>query len=421
MAGLPELIKNFGSIRDYLRDFLVYGFKMRNDYREEKRRSYDDMKHRAECWLGDFVSCDDSVRGRRVSIMVDSGHITENPLYQAYRAKSFTKNDIRLHFFLTDLLTGSAEPMSLAEICDGMSEKYGAAFDTQTVRNKLREYSAEGIVEARRCGNSMMYSFTGDTVSSFTDELPGLPDALAFFSEVPGFGVVGNTMLRAAGMKNTVFLVKHNYIVHALEEEVLLELISAIKNGQAVEAKVTGTYRRAKQSEPAEVKLVPLQIACSVQTGRRFLTAYDTENGRFSSYRLDFICEVGAPVFCKEYDEICAEYRKRLDRCFGVSFNCPETDVTPLVMTIAVGEDEDFILRRLEREQRCGTLEKAGDGLYRLTFDVDDPIEIMHWAKTLIGRTVSIEGGARSIRETYRDDIERMYRMYGGDGDDSVQ
>lgn len=36
-----ELIKNFNKIRDYMRDFYVYGFKSRDDYTKKSTRSYD--------------------------------------------------------------------------------------------------------------------------------------------------------------------------------------------------------------------------------------------------------------------------------------------------------------------------------------------------------------------------------------------
>ena len=46
-----ELIKNFNKIRDYMRDFYVYGFKSRDDYTKKSARSYDDEKRRIESWL----------------------------------------------------------------------------------------------------------------------------------------------------------------------------------------------------------------------------------------------------------------------------------------------------------------------------------------------------------------------------------
>ncbi len=104
-------------------------------------------------------------------------------------------------------------------------------------------------------------------------------------------------------------------------------------------------------------------------------------------------------------------------RVFGVSFGSLQggNDAEPLRLTIRANpETEQFILRRLEREKRCGVLTQECAGQYTLVFDVIDPNEIMHWAKTLIGRIVSVEGGTAMLRERFADDIRRMQAMYGG-------
>lgn len=47
-----ELIKNFDRIRDYMRQFYVYGFRSRNAYDKKSARSYDNGRRRIESWLG---------------------------------------------------------------------------------------------------------------------------------------------------------------------------------------------------------------------------------------------------------------------------------------------------------------------------------------------------------------------------------
>ena len=51
-----ELIKNFQSIRDYMRQFYVYGFKSRSEYDVKSARTYDDVRRRMESWLGEYMS-----------------------------------------------------------------------------------------------------------------------------------------------------------------------------------------------------------------------------------------------------------------------------------------------------------------------------------------------------------------------------
>ena len=47
-----ERVKNFNRIRDYMREFYVYGFKSRDEFTKKSARSYDDEKRRLESWLG---------------------------------------------------------------------------------------------------------------------------------------------------------------------------------------------------------------------------------------------------------------------------------------------------------------------------------------------------------------------------------
>ena len=51
-----ELIKNFERIRDYMREFYVYGFKSREEYDAKSARSYDNERRRIESWMGDYMS-----------------------------------------------------------------------------------------------------------------------------------------------------------------------------------------------------------------------------------------------------------------------------------------------------------------------------------------------------------------------------
>ena len=100
MSEFSELIKTFSRTRGYVRDFFIYGCKVRSDFKQKHPRSYDDERRRVNNWLSDYIQSDDSQRGRQIMISVDSGHILENPLYQAYYARSFTDKFILLHFLL---------------------------------------------------------------------------------------------------------------------------------------------------------------------------------------------------------------------------------------------------------------------------------------------------------------------------------
>ena len=233
MAGFSELIKNFDKTRDYVRDFFIYGCKVRSDFDRKSIRTYGDEKRRVESWMGDYMRYDDSLRGRSVSISVDSGHIPENPLYNAYYSKSFTDNDIRLHFLLTDILQ-DGQSRTLKELVDSLNAEYEQLFDEQTVRNKLREYVDEGIIIAKKQGKTLYYSLSRDTADDFVREYKGLDDALRFFSETQHFGIIGNSLLKMLGFENDIFFIKHNYIIHTLEDILIPDILTAINEKRSI-------------------------------------------------------------------------------------------------------------------------------------------------------------------------------------------
>ena len=61
-----ELIKNFSRIRDYMRQFYVYGFRNRSEYRQKSARSYDNERRRIESWMGDYMSFRQDESGKAV-------------------------------------------------------------------------------------------------------------------------------------------------------------------------------------------------------------------------------------------------------------------------------------------------------------------------------------------------------------------
>ncbi len=411
MAGFSELIKSFDKTRDYVRDFFIYGCKVRNDFQSKSSRTYDDEKRRVESWLGDYIHTDNSQRGKKVSISVDSGHISENPLYKAYQSKSFTDNDIKLHFLLIDILS-DGEQLSLKELVNRLDEDYGELFEEQTVRNKLKEYADEGVFIKEKQGKTDYFSLSPDTAENLFAEYGGLDSAVKFASEAGVFGVVGNSLLKGAGLKNDIIFNKHNYIVHTLEDEIMLDIVSAIEEKRCITFESFGKNREGK---PLEFGGVPFRILSSMQTGRRYLAMYNPEYRRFNSVRLDSIKSVEQGEICDSYDELLALYIKNEQKCFGVSFG-NRNDlgyVEPIKLTIYADEKtEDYIVNRLEREKRCGAVEHVSENTFAFTADVFDPNEIMQWAKSFIGRIISVEGGTEEIRSKFYNDIERMNKVY---------
>ena len=119
-----ELIKSFDKIRGYMRQFYVFGFKRREEYDAKSLRSYDNERRRVESWLGDYMSFRQDETGKQVFLSVDSRTIRHNPLYKAFKAKSFTDNDLILHCYLLNLLSDGASH-SAHQLIEGVAELLG--------------------------------------------------------------------------------------------------------------------------------------------------------------------------------------------------------------------------------------------------------------------------------------------------------
>ena len=71
-----------------MRQFYIYGFKVRNDFDSRSARTYDNERRRIESWLGDYTCSSYMTKGKQVYINIDSKTVPENPLYAAWKSKA---------------------------------------------------------------------------------------------------------------------------------------------------------------------------------------------------------------------------------------------------------------------------------------------------------------------------------------------
>ena len=235
-----ELIKNFDNIRDYMREFYVYGFKSRDEYTKKSARSYDNERRRIENWLGDYMSFRQNESGKNVFLSVDSRTVSRNPLYKAFKAKSFTNNDIVLHFFILDILAdGIARTKS--DIVHKLEFDYYYEFEDaempneSTVRNKLKEYANLGLLQTEKRGKEVYFR-----ISDCNIYRRSWKNAVEFFSEAAPLGVIGSYMSN----ESSVFSFKHHYILNALDSQVMYGILSAMSEKRCVTITVFSKRRK---------------------------------------------------------------------------------------------------------------------------------------------------------------------------------
>ncbi|MEE1031451.1 MAG: WYL domain-containing protein, partial [Ruminococcus sp.] len=88
-----------------------------------------------------------------------------------------------------------------------------------------------------------------------------------------------------------------------------------------------------------------------------------------------------------------------------------------LEMDIYVDSYEYFIIQRLEREKRSGTIEKIDEHCYRFSIDVYDAKEMIPWIRTFIGRIMRLECSNPKVTEKFYQDLQTVYELYGGNKD----
>ena len=407
-----ELIKSFDRIREYMRQFYVYGFRTRGEYDMKSARSYDNERRRVGSWLGEYMRFHQDASGREVYLSVDSRSAAHNPLHQAFRAKSFTDGDITLHFVLLDLLCEGAQ-LSVRQIMDGLA-RHMAQFedaeapDESTVRKKLREYEKLGFLASERRGRELYWRRAQDCVP-----LDGWKDAAAFYSEADPLGVIGAPLLDRLEDAPDFIRHKHHYILSVLDSEILLSLLMAIGENRIVE--ICARSRRSPSSRFLHT-VFPCRIYAGTESGRQYLLSFDYTYKRLIFHRVDNILSVKTGEVEKRadwYHDLCARVGKNL---WGVSVK-RDRGLDHIEMTLRAGEDEYFIMDRLQREKRCGMAERIDEGRIRFAADVHDASEMLPWLRTFTGRIESLSCSNPEVAERFYADLEAMARMYGGETD----
>ena len=400
-----ELIKNFNRIRAYLREFYVFGFRHRNEYAKKSSRSYDNERRRVESWLGDYMSFGQDADGKRVFLSVDSRSIYENPLFRAFRTKSFTDTDIMLHFYIIDILSVTGQ-MTISAFMEELVNRL-CAFgsnrlpDESTVRKKLKEYAALEIINIEKRGRETVYSINKQEIN-----LPRWKDAVAFFSESAPLGVIGSYIQDRLPERFKWFRFKHHYILDVLDSEIVFHLLQAMNDKYLTEISVLGK----------QLTVLPLKIYVGTQSGRQYVLAWKKENDTFSFHRLDLIDKVkvlntreitGVPINRVE------DFQSHI---WGVNGSNSGT-TSHIEMTVLVEPGEDYIVQRLMREKRCGTVERIDDTHWKFSADVYGVSEMLPWLRTFTGRITDLVCTDEKVTERLWRDFDDLSEMYGGKGD----
>lgn len=409
-----ELIKNFKRVRDYMREFYVYGFKSREEFTRKSVRSYDDERRRLESWLGDYMSFRQTPEGKNMFLSIDSRTSRHNPLFKAWKTKSFTDGDMTLHFVILDLLYDPGVSMTIREITDGIDRELSQfpeprTFDVSTVRKKLKEYASQGILIGEKRGRTLYYR------RAETIPLPPDKDVLDFFSEALPCGVIGSYLLDNMEQSESHFSFKHHYITGTMDSEILYNIFLALREKRSVTLK--SINRRKDQIE--ENLAIPVKVMISSRNGRQYLMAYAPRFQRIIPFRTDNIISIKLNKKSDRFDEFQDIFQDMLPHIWGVSTQGNTGgEMEHVEFTIQYTDDETYIRDRLEREKRQGLVERLDNHTSRFSVDVYDSSEMIPWIRTFIREITDIQFSNKKLEERFKNDILEMRALYGIGGDE---
>ena len=397
-----ELIKKFSNLRAYMRDFFVYGFHTRKDVPAKQVRTYDDERRRIESYFGEFVHAEYGPDGKQISLSLRTDRLQANPFYAAYASKSFTDNDLCLHFILLDILAGG-KGYTIHELAGRILRRWDMVFEEQTLRLKLKEYAELGILSAGKQGRAAVFSLSPLRLEHL---LPPAKQAafLGFFSEAAPFGELGAYLLRAGDCRNACFVFRHHFIAPVLDDMVLLTLLTAMHQGRYVSL-VNFSHTKQKKDFVG----APLRILVSRQNGRRYVLLRQAREAQIFSFRLDYIQRA-------VLGEACPRIRDWQREAAAVAAWGPTYTgggaLETVRLVLAVGEDEGFILARLQRERRHGEVRCLSPGRYEYRVAVPSARELLGWVKSFIGRIVVFESSDEKAAALFYADLRRLQELY---------
>ena len=413
------LIRDYGNIRDILRNMYIFGCFTRDDYIEMGYggRKYDNEQRRINAYLPEKFMSKRRIGKKVIQYCRYNMNGSEgNYLAETYRNKSFTLLDIMSYFYVLQILGDEVE-RTLSEILDKIpvvSEKI--EFTKDNLRIKLDELLACGLIEAKKDGRNVKYFISNDVWENLSeDEIKEVYLYLEFLRntspmDVPYYFLQRKLKLYALSERQmdlsevSVFKFRQNHMFNSLDNDILLVCLQALHCKQYVSV--------IKESGSVHRNLLPIKVIHDSTYGRQYLLYFDHEYKSVCTVRIDRIkaIEIGKKL-SKDDRKIVEDNLDAGDDSWCTSSR--QDGAQEITICFLFDEEkEDFILRRIEREGHGGTLTKESEGKYIYKKVIEDPNEMIPWIRSFGERAKVISSGTALTEKTIAEDWERAAKKY---------
>lgn len=429
-------IKHLNTIRSYIRQFFVCGFKENEDFittdtkekKTNRKISKSGFGYVKDKIKNCFNKSDGSIEFKRgakgqVVLSFDIRNIKTNPFYDIYKSKSFSEKDIILRFLMLDYIATQEKlddknkdlSSGIDDLCNKY-EIYNIEYDKSTCDRHLNEFIKFGLVEKNKNGKG--YKLIKHSHEQIED-LKKLKNAIVFFSETDPMGVIGYYTSEMQGKTPDLFRYKQRYLFRAIDSEIIYKLVKEIENEKERPITInviTGENSTGIVNMEARA-VIPYKIYISSQSGRQHLFYWDAITKAPTFVRIDQIESV------EDFEDLEERYKRIKNNIWGVSSKL-QKKTEHIEFVVKITENEKHILEKLKNESRCGKVEELGkdSGLWKFSTDVYDTREMIVWIRSFIGNIVSITCKNEDVKNRLQNDFESLFNIYGipkdGDGND---
>ncbi len=212
---------------------------------------------------------------------------------------------------------------------------------------------------------------------------------------------------RKVQLKNIeVFQFKHNHQFNSLDNEILLDIMRAIKQKKVINLKIS------MKSEIIEQTIVPIKVIHDSTYGRQYCMGISLLENKKMIVRIDKIKSI---QFVKEFTE---EEAKIVQQNKNFEHDCwctsgLDKEFSEIVIQFKFKEKEErFIYTRIVKEGHGGTIEKVEDGVYLYRNHFRDLREMIPWIRSFGERAKVISSDGVGIEQMIAQDWERAVKKY---------
>lgn len=217
------------------------------------------------------------------------------------------------------------------------------------------------------------------------------------------------------------FLFRHNPVYSILDNEIMYELLKAIKFKKtcSIEYKETNTdYSADDEYNMNTMILLPRYILSNEDDGRCFVIGLDYGKKEVVSLRLDYINRIkekGTHTVSHDDLQLLKGIEDNIDKIWGTSAHRFQKEIIPLIVTFTFSDEDIYLKRQFLQEAKRFPYKKQDDHTYVVTFNVYDTNEMRAWLRKF-GKHIEITEnsiGAKTLKQNIQNDWKEMAKIYG--------